>query len=206
MLRSLGLPYDSCARHAIMINCPTWTRTLLYSFSRYRCNSDFRAHTSRLYLHIAGTQRTYGGVLVLCVHVGFCFAIKTSTDHTTWHAHEFLRTMGETHTYEERLSQPFQPTHLTFSEIQAAVPSHFQRKSFFWFMAYVARCASLSWIFFTLASHVDCIGLLNIVPGLRWVVWSIYWFWKSIAWAGFFTLGEHLCRSYLHNPHISPHR
>ncbi|TCD65363.1 hypothetical protein EIP91_002761 [Steccherinum ochraceum] len=98
--------------------------------------------------------------------------------------------MAELKTYEQRLSDPFKPPELKFSDIQAAVPPHLRRKSFGWAMVYVIRCCSFSWMFYVLASRIDSTGFLNVVPGLRWIAWMAYWFWQSVAWAGIFTLAH----------------
>ncbi|KAH8102903.1 delta-12 fatty acid desaturase [Cristinia sonorae] len=101
--------------------------------------------------------------------------------------------MASVQSYEQRLAQPFEPTRVKFSEVQAAIPSKLRHKSFARALLYVFRDATFSWIFFELGSRIDSNTYLGRIQGLRWVAWGAYWFWQSVAWGGFWTLAHEAC-------------
>jgi hypothetical protein len=87
--------------------------------------------------------------------------------------------------YRERIARPFTPPVITFSELNSAVPLKFRTKSLPWAMCFVLRDAMFSVVFYRLANCIDAFES----PTIRLGLWGLYWFWQSIAWTGFWTLG-----------------
>lgn len=98
--------------------------------------------------------------------------------------------------YETRRAQPFAPTSVRFSDIQAAIPPQLRLKKLSRSLTYVARDLVFSVILFYAVSFINSEVLLKKPFWIRGFIWVFYWYWQSIAWTGFWCLGMSLCFAY----------
>ena len=101
--------------------------------------------------------------------------------------------------YEERKNRTqFVPPSVTIKDVHAAVPRHLFERNTAKGLFYVARTVGLSVLFYKFATRIDQFSwatatALGLGPTGRsfisWSFWILFWFWQSVAFAGFWTLG-----------------
>ena len=101
--------------------------------------------------------------------------------------------------YEERKKRShFVLPSVTIKDVHAAVPRHLFERNTAKGLFYVARTAGLSLLFYKFATRIDQFSwatatALGLGPSGRslvsWSLWILFWFWQSVAFAGFWTLG-----------------
>ncbi|KAK7693167.1 hypothetical protein QCA50_002733 [Cerrena zonata] len=92
--------------------------------------------------------------------------------------------------YDARRAQPFAPTSVRFSDIQAAIPPHLRSKRLGRSLIYIARDLAFSALLYYAAGYINSEALLAAPPLTRGTLWVFYWYWQSIAWAGFWCLAH----------------
>ncbi|TBU21753.1 fatty acid desaturase-domain-containing protein [Dichomitus squalens] len=102
--------------------------------------------------------------------------------------------------YEERKKRAqFVPPTVSIKDVHAVVPRHLFERNTAKGLYYVARIVGLSVLFYLYATRVDELSwriasALSLGPSGRtlvsWSLWIFYWFWQSITFAGFWTLGH----------------
>ncbi len=101
--------------------------------------------------------------------------------------------------YEQRKKRPqFVPPSVSIKDVHAAVPRHLFERSTAKGLFYVGRTVALSVLFYKFATRIDhfswaTAAAFGLGPAGRslvsWTFWILYWFWQSVALAGFWTLG-----------------
>ena len=107
--------------------------------------------------------------------------------------------------YEERKKRAqFEPPSILIKDVHAAVPRHLFERNTAKGLFYVARTVGLSVLFYKFATRIDQLSwataaALGLGPAGRslvsWSFWILFWFWQSVAFAGFWTLGA----AYIHS-------
>ncbi|KAM5539758.1 hypothetical protein V8D89_006571 [Ganoderma adspersum] len=102
--------------------------------------------------------------------------------------------------YEERKKRAqFVPPSVSIKDVHAAVPRHLFERNTAKGLFYVARTVGLSVLFYKFATRIDQLSwataaALGLGPAGRslvsWSLWILFWFWQSVAFAGFWTLGH----------------
>ncbi|OCH90799.1 hypothetical protein OBBRIDRAFT_792897 [Obba rivulosa] len=102
--------------------------------------------------------------------------------------------------YEARKRRAiFEPPVLSIKEVHAAVPRHLFEKSTWKSLFYVGRHLALSIAFYVFATRIDDLtrsfcafcGCADQARALvSFALWINYWFWQSVSFTGFWTLGH----------------
>ncbi|KAI0824503.1 fatty acid desaturase-domain-containing protein [Trametes gibbosa] len=112
--------------------------------------------------------------------------------------------------YEDRKKRThFVLPTISLKDVHAAVPRHLFEKSTLKSLFYVGRHVALSVLFYLFATRIDLLAFriataLGMSVSFRgtvsWLLWVLYWFWQSVAFAGMWTLG-HECGHDTLSPH-----
>ncbi|EMD37156.1 hypothetical protein CERSUDRAFT_124119 [Gelatoporia subvermispora B] len=101
--------------------------------------------------------------------------------------------------YDVRRRRSFEPPVLSIKDIHSAVPKELFEKSTLTSLFYVGRHVVLSIVFYIFATRIDeLVASLCMYSGLSdcnralvgFALWATYWFWQSVAFTGFWTLGH----------------
>ena len=101
--------------------------------------------------------------------------------------------------YNHRLNKPFTPPTIPISVLHAAVPKHLWRRSTTLSLFYVARHVAVTWAFYAFACKIDVYVAQAAVRWgtgvvgrtlLSWALWTTYWVWQGIAFAGTWCLAH----------------
>ncbi|KAJ7595178.1 delta-12 fatty acid desaturase [Mycena floridula] len=101
--------------------------------------------------------------------------------------------------YQQRKETPFKPTNVTLSEIHSAIPKELHEKNTFKASLYVFRSIACAFILYRLAwfidSFVQWLSQTDNLPstavnGLKWSLWTFYWYWQGVVLAGWWCLGH----------------
>ncbi|KAF8308723.1 uncharacterized protein EI90DRAFT_3129707 [Cantharellus anzutake] len=97
--------------------------------------------------------------------------------------------------YKERLRKDYRIPTITLKQIHEAIPKDAYEKSTLKGLSYVARDIFFSLLFYKLATYIDPFAdSLEqghwVRFGVKWSLWSLYWYSAGIAWAGMWTLGH----------------
>ncbi|KAL1748785.1 fatty acid desaturase-domain-containing protein [Schizophyllum fasciatum] len=101
--------------------------------------------------------------------------------------------------YKERLGKAFTPPKATLKEIHDAVPKDLLRRNSWKGAFYVLRDISLSVLLLSIASHIAPLadsdfGGHIVSPLMKQLMkaalWSLYWWFQGLTWAGIFCLGH----------------
>ena len=105
--------------------------------------------------------------------------------------------------YEARKLKPFSPPTITLQEIHNAVPKHLYEKSTLKAIYYTARDIFFAVVFYKLSFYIQPLtdyvaanGVYGVqfsplaLTALKWSLWASYWFWESVALAGWWCLGH----------------
>ncbi|EGN92175.1 hypothetical protein SERLA73DRAFT_191523 [Serpula lacrymans var. lacrymans S7.3] len=101
--------------------------------------------------------------------------------------------------YAQRKLTPFEPPKVTLAEIHASIPKHLYKKSTLKAMYYVCRDVFFTALFYKLATYIDPLSRTIVdqygfssrsAQVVKWTLWSTYWWWQGVAFAGWWCLGH----------------
>lgn len=103
--------------------------------------------------------------------------------------------------YELRKRTPFRPPKVTVAELRSAIPKHLYQKSTLKALYYVARDIMWALVLYNLGTRIS--GITAAAPPLigpldykiisrlvEWIAWSLYFYWQSLVFSGFWCLGH----------------
>ena len=102
-----------------------------------------------------------------------------------------------------RLQTDFKPPEITIKEIHDAIPKNILRRQQALSAYYILKDIALALSFYKAATYIPVASQylsrslqLNewIVASMTWSLWSVYWWFQGLVWAGIFCLGmiDHL--------------
>lgn len=100
--------------------------------------------------------------------------------------------------YQRRLHTPFTPTTVKLAEIHAAVPKHLFQKTTAKGLYYASRDVLCVLAIYQLGTRIEpfCAWLdskseVHMISVLvKWALWTFYWYWQSVAFAGCWCLAH----------------
>ncbi|KAF8341432.1 delta-12 fatty acid desaturase [Cantharellus anzutake] len=99
--------------------------------------------------------------------------------------------------YTRRLHTDYRLPEITLKQIHEVIPKDAYEKDTLKGLSYVARDIAFATLFYQLAKYIDPFSASvgesygeHAQFAAKWAMWSAYWWWQGICWAGIWTLGH----------------